>query len=638
MAHESFEDDATARLMNDLFVNIKVDREERPDLDRIYQSAHHLLARRPGGWPLTMFLAPDDLTPFFGGTYFPRESRHGLPAFRDLLAAVADFYHSHREDISQQNTALLQALEEMQSGADATQAVIGPLPLDLARRELQKGFDADHGGFGRAPKFPHPSSIERLLRHYAATAGTGQPDEKALAMAEFTLDRMALGGVYDQLGGGFCRYSVDDYWMIPHFEKMLYDNGPLLSLYAQAWQITGKPLFHRVAVECASWILEEMQSPEGGYYSSLDADSEGKEGKFYVWRPEQVKSLLEADEYRVVSRRFGLDREPNFEGHWHHLHVFAGEVRLSGETGLDVDQVAHLLGSARQKLAAARRLRVPPGRDEKILTSWNGLMIKGMAIAGQVLGQAAWVRSAERALDYIRGNLWREGRLLATARDGRAHLSAYLDDYAFLIDGILALLQARWREGDLNFALELAQVLLDAFEDKEAGGFYFTAEDHEKLIQRPKPMADEAIPAGNGVAAHALGRLGHLLGEQRYLDAAQRTITAGWPALMQLPHAHNTLLTAVEEHLYPPQTIVLRGEPEALRAWHARCTRGYAPRRLTLAIPSTAAALPGLLSERAPRGEVVAYRCEGFQCGAPITEVEALEAELARTGVPRREA
>ncbi|MDH5514561.1 MAG: thioredoxin domain-containing protein, partial [Gammaproteobacteria bacterium] len=319
MAHESFEDAATAELMNRLFVNIKVDREERPDIDRIYQTAHSLLTQRPGGWPLTVFLTPDDHVPFFAGTYFPREPRHGLPSFRDLMQRIDEYLANNETDIRRQNTSLLSALQDMNRSTPATS--LNSMPLDSARQVLERNFDTTDGGFGEAPKFPHPTNLERLLRHWAhSRRHDGMEDRRALHMAVFTLEKMAHGGLFDQLGGGFYRYSVDKHWGIPHFEKMLYDNGALLALYGEAFAATGNPLFKRIAEQTAGWVMREMQAPEGGYYSSLDADSEGEEGRFYVWTPASVRALLDADDYRLFARRYGLDREANFEGHWH-LHV-----------------------------------------------------------------------------------------------------------------------------------------------------------------------------------------------------------------------------------------------------------------------------------------------------------------------------
>jgi len=627
MAHESFEDPETAKVMNELFVNIKVDREERPDLDKIYQTAFQLLNQRGGGWPLTMFLTPADQIPFLGGTYFPREPRYGMPAFTDLLRRLIAYYRAHDEDVRQQNDSLLQALKTGSSRQAKTGYTVNPAPLQEARDQLLQNFDTVHGGLGQAPKFPHPTSIERLLRHWAATVPSGEPDEQAVGAAHFTLRKMALGGIYDQLGGGFCRYSVDEQWMIPHFEKMLYDNGPLLALYGQAWAATHEALFKRVAEETGAWVIREMQSPAGGYYSTLDADSEGEEGKFYRWTREEVNSLLSPVEYTVFAACFGLDRQANFEGHWH-LHTFGAIEAVAKQASLNLDQAQSLLDSARGKLFAVRQQRVWPGRDEKILTAWNGLMIKGMASAGRHLGRTDFIVSAERALDFIRANLWRKGRLLATCKDGKANLAAYLDDYAFLIDGILELLQARWRDGDLDFALALTDVMLEHFQDPRKGGFYFTADDHEPLIQRPKPIHDDALPAGNGIAALVLLKLGHLLGHMPYLVAAERTLKWAWPSIEQMPTACEALLLALEEYYFPGQTIILRGPREAIESWRERCARPFAPRRLTLAIPVDAAPLPGLLAKREAGDGLLAYVCSGTQCSPPITGLAALEETL----------
>jgi len=628
MAHESFEDPDTAELMNRLFVNIKVDREERPDIDRIYQTAHSLLTQRPGGWPLTVFLTPDDQVPFFAGTYFPDEPRHGMPAFRDLMQRIVEFLASRADEVREQNTSLVRALQSL-AAADAAPGVPGPQPLETARQQLEHGFDETYGGFGAAPKFPHPTSIERLLRHWAATGGA---DRRALHMAVYTLERMACGGLYDQLGGGFCRYSVDERWMIPHFEKMLYDNGLLLALYAEAWAATGNPLFKRCCEQTAAWVMREMQAGTGGYYSSLDADSGGVEGQFYVWTPEAVRALLEPEEYTLVARHFGLDRPANFEGHWH-LHVFRTRARLAEEFALDNATVDARLDAAIGKLFTARARRTAPGRDDKVLTSWNGLMIRGMACAGRYLDRPDWIESATRAVDFIRTQLWRDGRLLATYKDGRAHLNAYLDDHVYLIDGLLELLQARWRDADLQFAVELAGVLLDHFSDP-AGGFFFTSDDHESLIHRPKPNHDDSTPSGNGIAAKVLARLGHLLGEAAWLEAAEHTLQALRPGLEQMPQGHASLLVALEESLSPPQTVIVRGSGAPLTRWKRRLDERYAPRRLGLAIPESEHVLPGVLAERTARGEVLAYICSGLSCSTPVTEYAEFEQQLATTEVP----
>ncbi len=630
MAHESFEDEVTAKIMNDLYVNIKIDREERPDLDKIYQTAQALLTRRPGGWPLTMVLTPKDQVPFFGGTYFPNAARQGLPAFSDVLKHVEQFYRQHRQEIETQNESMVTALSKIY-GSQANEAPLDTAAADRVRRELEQSFDERRGGFGTAPKFPHPTNIEILLRYWATSKWLGQPDQRALHMATFSLKKMALGGIYDHLGGGFCRYSVDDFWMIPHFEKMLYDNGPLLTLYSEAAAATGSRLFKRTSIETAEWVMREMQSPEGGYYSSLDADSEGEEGKYYVWQAQQIKDLLDEADYPLFARRFGLDRPANFEGKWH-LHAFVELDTLADELRIGKTEVKTQLNRARRLLFQTREQRIRPGRDEKILTSWNALMIKGMAAAGRHLNQPDYITSATRALDFIHATLWKNERLLATYKDGKAHLNAYLDDYAYLIDGVLELLQTRWRTQDLNFACALADRLLDHFEDREYGGFFFTSDDHEQLVQRPKSFADESTPSGNGIATLALSRLGYLVGESRYLEAAERTLKQAADSINASPIGHASLLIAFQEEQFDsPQILILRGQAKPLEDWHQRCIRDYAPRRITLAIPNETEDLPQALAEKAPKGDVVAYVCQGMTCSPPITNWEAFEAELAKT-------
>ncbi|MGE0581317.1 MAG: thioredoxin domain-containing protein [Steroidobacteraceae bacterium] len=627
MAHESFEDPATAQLMNALFVNVKVDREERPDLDRIYQIAHQMLTQRGGGWPLTMFLAHDDQRPFFGGTYFPPVARHGMPAFGDLLARVAEYYRDHREDLRRQNDALMEAFATLESPPAAAAVALTDAPIVAFRSQIERSFDRAHGGFGGAPKFPHPTSIERLMRDWHATAATPEPDLHALFMATLTLTRMAEGGLFDHLGGGFCRYSVDAHWTIPHFEKMLYDNGALLANYANATVATGEPLFARTAAQTAAWLLADLQSPEGGFYSSRDADSEGHEGRYYAWTPAEAQAALDAREYALLAARFGLDRAPNFEGNWH-LHACRGIEEIAGEHHEAPAAVLATLDSARAKLLAVRERRVPPARDEKVLAGWNALAIRGLAVAARALEQPSLAEAATRALDFLREHMWRGGRLLATYKDGRAHLNAYLDDYALLVDAILELLQARWRDGDIEFARALLEALLEHFEDGDAGGFWFTSHDHERLIHRSKSFSDDATPCGNGVAATVLQRMGYLLGEPRWLVAAERTLRAGWSGLSRQPQAHASMLTALEEYLSAPEVVILRGEPQEIGRWQRELARLYAPRRITLAIPAGATGLPAALADKPARGRAVAYLCRGNTCSAPIDDLSVLVRNL----------
>jgi uncharacterized protein YyaL (SSP411 family) len=625
MAHESFEDEATAAVMNELFVNIKVDREERPDLDKIYQLAHQILTRRPGGWPLTMFLNPHNQLPFFGGTYFPNTARYQLPAFRSLLEQIALYYRQQKQALNDHNKSFADILQSIRQ--EGSSEAPDASALVQAKRELEANFDSANGGFGDAPKFPQASNLEFLLHLWSIN-----PDEhaSALRMVTTTLTKMAEGGIYDQIGGGFCRYSVDAAWEIPHFEKMLYDNGVFLSLYAETWRATQDPLFRKIAEETAEWAVREMQSPEGGFYSSLDADSEGEEGKYYVWDRREVKDLLPPEEYAVAELHYGLDRTPNFEEHWH-LHVAMPLQDVADRLGIDPLEAERRLASARASLFKAREMRVRPGRDDKVLTAWNGLMIKGLASAGRILEREDWIDAADRAFEFLRRELCvEESRLLATFKDGKAHLNAYLDDYAFLLDAGLELLQCRWRTDRLNWLLQLADQLLARFEDRKQGGFFFTSDDHEELIQRPKTLIDESMPSGNGVAASALLRLGHLVGEYRYTEAAERTLKAAMPSVRQYPNAHGALLNAVLEWLNPPQFVVLRGKQKALRPWidAVRDAPITGVQRLAFAIPAEEAALPGILSERKAEPGEIAYVCSGMTCLAPIRVLQEFKAFL----------
>ena len=627
MAHESFENEATAQLMNDRFINIKVDREERPDIDKIYQTAHQLLTRHAGGWPLTIFLTPAGHTPFYSGTYFPRESRHGLPAFSDVLVRVADFYRDHKTELENQTDSVREAFENLNPSPVADDIELSDEPLRQARHQLEQDFDARFGGFGKAPKFPHATSIDRLLQHWHGTLVTNEPDLKALYMASLTLRRMGHGGIYDQLGGGFCRYSVDDYWMIPHFEKMLYDNGQLLALYAQAVLATGEPLYHRIAEGVARWVMAEMQGPDGAYYATLDADSDGAEGRYYVWDKDEIKKIVSNAEYQVLERRFGLDRSPNFEDQWH-LHVHEQAAHVSTMLDLTEDEVRARLESARRRLLEVRSQRNRPARDEKVITGWNGLMIRGMAIAARALDRPDLLESAVRAADFLQRNLWQNGRLLAVYKDGRARFPAYLDDYANLLDGLIELLQSRWHTPTFDWCLELAAVMIDHFEDPDAGGFFFTADDHEQLLCRPKTFGDDATPSGNGIAAQVLGRLWSITGDSRYATARERTLRAGWSAMLRVPQAHTSLLTALSDMLTAAEVVIIRGDGNEFEAWHKRVSRLYAPQRLVLAIRSTAQELPECLAIRAASAETVAYVCRGSECSMPILSADDLLRDL----------
>jgi uncharacterized protein YyaL (SSP411 family) len=622
MAHESFEDPATAEIMNKLFINIKVDREERPDIDKIYQTAHQLITRRNGGWPLTVFMTPDKQLPFMAGTYFPKTALHGMPAFTELLLQIAQYFEANQAELDKQGAAVVSALASLEPAAASADTRLDRSPMDGLRKQLESSFDRDWGGFGSAPKFPHPTSIEYLLRHWRSSAHSQEPDVEALYMSALTLTRMIDGGIYDQLGGGFFRYSVDREWGIPHFEKMLYDNGPLLALLAQLWQASGDDPYRRAANETADWALRDMRSPEGGFWSTLDADSEGEEGKFYVWDREEVSALLSGKEYKALATRFGLEQVANFEGNWH-LQVRDSLEKAADAAGETASSTNSLINSGRAKLLSARNQRIWPGRDEKILTAWNALMVRGLAMAGRALGREDLISAANDAVRFIKDKVYINGRLYATYKDGRARFDAYLDDHAFLLDALLELLQANWNSDHLTFAVELADRMLADFEDREKGGFYFTSVQHEKLVHRTRSFSDDSLPSGNGIAALALARLGHLLGDTRYLRASENTLRAGFAAMQEFPHGHAALVTALDEYLEAPEIVIIRGSPNEAGEWSRSISAIYAPRRLVFAIPDNAI-LPEPLAAKRATDATTAYVCQGTRCSTPIDSLEKL--------------
>lgn len=618
MAHESFEDAEVAAIMNAHFINIKVDREERPDIDQIYQTAHSMLSQKSGGWPLTVFLTPNQ-EPYFTGTYFPKTPRYQLPGFADLIPRVAQYYHERKHDLAIQNSRLVDTLKRtiptpssILSASEST--------LKLAFQSLESSFDFENGGFGSAPKFPNPADINLLL--HQAKAGNKRAEDMALQM----LSAMANGGIYDQVGGGFCRYSVDERWNIPHFEKMLYDNGQLLFLYADGWQISKEARYRQVVEETVAWLQREMLSPHGAFYSSLDADSldargHSEEGAFYVWQPAEVKALLTPEEFVVASRCFGFDGAANFEGHaWHPYLVRPPE---------HADKALFLI--AQKKLFQAREKRPRPARDDKILTSWNALAIKGLARTGRVFNRPDWIKLAQDAVDFIREKLWVNERLLATYKDNgngnyRAHLNAYLDDYAFLLDALIECLQANYRAVDLGFAEDLAEVLLESFESED-GGFYFTSHSHESLIHRPKQGYDNATPNGNGIAAVALQRLGHILGEPRYLQAAERTLKAFDLSMARNPAACASLCHALEDFLSPPTMVIVRGPARKMEIWRSEINQEYHPHHLFFYLDETAKDLPQTF-QRDYSDDVNAWICKGVVCLPVVDNLQQLSAAL----------
>lgn len=665
MAKESFADEATAAVMNQHFINIKVDREERPDLDKVYQVAHHLLTQQQGGWPLTMFLDPDTLLPFFGGTYFPKTARHQLPSFVDLLLRVSDVFANQREQLQEQSLKLQQVMQKMNNGNDpgedepeasaapeetpgvtslqahreatainSAEDSAGPQfedseLIELASTQLFTQYDAQHGGFGNAPKFPMPASVQRLLHAWAYKGLAGERDNESLDRVLTTLTKMARGGIFDHLGGGFCRYSVDAQWMIPHFEKMLYDNGQLLTLYSAALRIGPDELFEQALRQTAGWLIREMQHPQGGFYASVDADSEGEEGKYYVWRREQVKKLLTEDEYLIVETLYGLDKPANFANYWN-LHRYDSWRSVVQRLSLSRPDADEKLASAQAKLFAARQERVAPGRDDKILTSWNALAIKGLAHAAQTLNEPGWLVAAQQAADFLHSNCWQQDSqtLYATWLNAPKY-AGYLDDYANLLDALVTLLSAQWQERYASFAVQLADALLQRFYDADQGGMFFTEHNHETLIHRPKPSMDDALPPGNAAAASALAQLGHLLGRTDYLDAAYGTLAWARPSMEQYPAGHCGLVEALEQQLHGGTQILLRGPLSEMQSWQKSLAKGLQPWQHCFAIPySDVKTLPEYLPTLVSgddQNKVTAFLCQGLSCSAPVQSLAELE-------------
>jgi len=627
MARESFSDPDTARVMNAHFVNIKVDREERPDLDKIYQAALSILTQQNGGWPLTMFLEPARHAPFFGGTYFPREPLRGMPAFTDILDRVAAAYRDRRADIEAQNDEVLSALAGIDALPPIDDVTLRTKPLHDARKFLESIHDRDHGGFGSAPKFPQTSSLNRLARHYAAMRDRGIRDDKALKMFRRSLEHICNGGIFDHLGGGFARYSVDDAWMIPHFEKMLSDNGQLLSLLADAFVLTGNRVFRDRAMATVAWLEREMRMPGGGFASALNADSEEREGAFYVFSTDEAKAAVGDADWPLFAAYYGFDGAPNFEGRYH-LFVKRPLNDACQAAGVAIGEAEERLASARERLAAVRDTRERPSLDDKVLTAWNALTIRGLARAGDVFGEPRCVELATEAMTFVRTTLFDGTDLSAVHADGSVGTHGFLDDYVMTIDALLALGQVRFDADELAFAVTLAERTLESFED-EAGGFYFTPHDHEPLPARVKGLHDDALPGGNGVAARVLIELGELVGEPRYLAAAERAVKRAWPAITQAPAAHNALLDALELLTGTSRTVVVRGSPDETAPFCAVAAETYRPHTRTFALARDLPALPAALAARepAPTG-ALAYVCEGMHCHAPVDTALAFQALL----------
>ncbi len=630
MERESFEDPAIAGLMNEHFVSVKVDREERPDVDSIYMQAVQSMTGH-GGWPMTVFLTPEGV-PFYGGTYFPPADRHGMPGFPRVLEAVSAHYRDNRGDAEAAGQQLLDQLRQsgaVRGGADLLSRAI----LDRAFGQLGADFDRQHGGLGRAPKFPQPMAWEFVLRYWRRT---GVPS--ALQMTRLTLTRMARGGMYDQLGGGFHRYSVDGEWLVPHFEKMLYDQSQLVLLYLQAWQATGEAEYRRIAVETLDYVVREMTDPEGGFYSTQDADSEGEEGKFFLWSEAELGEALDPEEARAAARYWGVADGPNFEGR-NILHVPREPDAVASSLGLSRPALDDLVARARRKLWEVRERRVKPGRDEKVLAGWNGMMLRAFAEASRAFNRPDYRAVAERNAAFLLGALRRDGRLLRTWKAGRAKLLGYLEDYAMVADGLVALYEATFDRRWLEASRELADELLRLFWDPEAEALFDTGTDHEALVVRPRNLFDSAVPCGTSVAADVLLRLAVLTGDDRYERMAVTALRPMAPLMMRYPSGFGRFLSALDFHLGPRVEVALvwpAGSPaDATEPLLREVFSRYLPARAIAGAPEGGTAGLPLTEGKAPRsGLVTAYVCEQYACQAPTSDAAELGRQLeSRAGV-----
>ncbi len=625
MERESFENEPTAALMNELFVNIKVDREERPDLDSIYMEAVQAMTGQ-GGWPMSMFLTPEG-KPFYGGTYYPPEPRYGMPSFIQVLHSVANAYQSKRDQINDQAQRLTDMLQRTVT-LSAQDSDLSTAILDEAIQQLLQYFDSEEGGFGSQPKFPQPMTLD-----FAMTQQARKGDLDALYMAELTLEKMAHGGIYDQLGGGFHRYSVDAIWLTPHFEKMLYDNAQLLRSYLHAWLITGLPLYRRIIDETIDYVLREMTSPEGGFYSTQDADSEGEEGKFFVWTPTEIEAILGKEAATVFNAYYGVSARGNFEGK-NILHVVTPVENVAQRFQMPVEAVERSLAASRRKLFDAREQRIKPGRDEKVLTEWNGLMIHALAECGAALRRDDALHAAQNAANFILQQMSQpDGKLYRSYKDGQARLNAYLEDYAAFGIALVALYEATFDLRWLGEASRLTRLLIAQFGDDQNSGFYQTGLDHEQLVVRRKDFIDNAIPSGNSLTAELLLKLAVLTGNEDYRRQARLICLVMKESMARQPTGFGRLLCALNHLLVPSQEIAIVGDPEgADTAALLQVVRSrYLPTSvLALKRPGEESMLPLLEGRDLVNGQAAAYVCENYACKLPVTDVQALAGLLDR--------
>ena len=626
MEHESFENEAIARVMNENFVSIKVDREERPDLDQIYMNAVQMMTGH-GGWPMTVFLTPEAV-PFYGGTYFPPEDRHNMPGFPRVLLSVADAYREKPDEVTRNAVALLTELRR----AQATPKPAGELSvsfLDAAYNAAIRNYDSVNGGFGGAPKFPPAMTLEFLMRVFYRT---GEPE--ALRIVEDTSEKMARGGIYDQLGGGFHRYSTDSKWLVPHFEKMLYDNALLSRQYLHLYQINHEPWVREIAEGTLDYVVREMTDEEGGFYSTQDADSEGHEGKFFVWTKEEIVAALGDKDARLFSSYYNVSAAGNFEGK-NILNVTASTEEVAKAGKVTVPQLEEVLARSVKALYTLREDRIKPDRDEKILTAWNGLMLASFAEAGAILNRDDYTEVARKNARFVLQNLSREGLLLRTYKDGQAKLNGYLEDYAFFVDGLLALFETTGEFEWFDAALDLTRKMVAEFWDETDGGFFFTGSSHEELIVRSKDYYDNATPSGNSVAADVLLRLSVLTGDPDFSRRAVAIFRQTSAAMQRYPPAFGRALSALDFHLSTPKEIVIVGEPgdNSTQALKREVWKKFQPQKVVVqSSPADAERrqeLPLLEGRRLVNGKATAFVCENYTCLQPVNEPETLAEQLA---------
>ena len=621
MERESFENEKIAALMNESFVNIKVDREERPDLDEIYMNAVQMLTGR-GGWPMTMFLTPEG-KPFYGGTYFPPEDRQGMPGLPRILNGVAQAYRERPADVEKSVSQILEALERMSESNPSDKNFATEIIGESCER-IARAYDSDNGGLGQAPKFPNAGVYELFLRHYHHAKS-----ERYLDMVVHTLSKMAQGGIYDHLGGGFHRYSVDAKWLVPHFEKMLYDNAQLLRIYAQAYVITQDPLFKSVVEETARYLLREMLHSEGGFYSTQDADSEGEEGRFFVWTPDELNRLLGEADGEIFCRMYDVTEQGNFEEK-NILHPILTIEQASKFFRKERAEIETLVASAKEKLLAAREKRIKPFRDEKIITAWNGLTLSGLAEAIKISANPACTEAADRSIGFIFNRMFRDGFLLHVYKDNQAKLLGYLDDYAFLAIGLLDLYEALFDRSFLERSMQLTEIMLSEFWDERDGGFFYTGKSHEQLISRAKPIFDASIPSGNAVATQLLLRLYYLTGNEDYRGRAEKVLRSYYDAMANQPFGFAHMLCAMDQYLRPAKEIVVvgnRDDPrtiDLLRKIH----QIYLPNKLLQLVGPDQPLediSPLLEGKSQIDGQPTVYVCYNFTCSAPVTSWPELE-------------